>query len=124
MKAITKENIFIIDGIGAFLSTLCLVCIIYFEELFGIPKSNLYLLVTLGFLFSVYSITCHYLALSNWRKYLKIIAVLNTVYCLLTFLLLLKNLNNLTKAGYFFFFLELIIILTLVSYEFRIAKLK
>jgi hypothetical protein len=124
MKKIRKENIFIIDSLGAFLSTLCLVFIICYEELFGMPKTNLYLFVTIGFLFSVYSITCHFFDLSNWKKYLKIIATLNILYCIFTIFSILQNLKSLTNYGFIYFVLELTIIITLVAFELRVVKTK
>jgi hypothetical protein len=121
---IRKENIFIIDGLGAVLSTLCLVLLIRFEEFFGMPKSNLYVFVAIGSLFSIYSISCYLLNLSNWRKYLQLIAVLNIAYCLLTVFSIFRNLNNLTKYGCIYFVAELLVIITLVVYELRIANSK
>jgi hypothetical protein len=124
MKIIRKENIFIIDSIGALLSALCLVFIICNQEWFGMPKTNLYLFATLGFLFSAHSITCHFSKLSNWDKNLKIIATLNILYCILTIFSILQNFKSLTNYGFIYFALELSIIAVLVVLELEVAKTK
>lgn len=118
-----RQNIFLIDGLGAMLSTVCLGVLTHFEKTFGMPKNNLYVFIIISFLFSIYSFTCYFLAVSNWRMYLKIIAVLNLLYCVITAFSVINNINSLTTIGYIYFMLELIIVVILAFYEIKLSRL-
>lgn len=117
-----RQNIFMVDGLGAILSTVCLGLLTHFEKTFGMPKNNLYVFIIISFLFSIYSFTCYFLAISNWRICLKIIAGLNLLYCLITAFSVIKNINSLTTIGYIYFILELIIVVILAFYEIKLSK--
>lgn len=119
-----SKNIFLIDGLGAIISTFCLVVLVYFEDKFGMPKNYLYLFITIGSICSIYSISCYFLSSTNWRKYLTLIAISNLLYCGLTAFAIYINAYKLTSIGYIYFCVELVIIITLAVYELKKAKAK
>ena len=118
----TGKKVFLIDGIGAIVSTCCLVTLMYLENIFGMPKSYLYLFITVGFISSIYSISCYYLNPINWRKYLRIIAISNVAYCTLTLICIYINASKLTTLGIIYFVAEIIIIIALALLELKIAR--
>lgn len=124
MGRLNSKNIFLIDGIGALFSVLCLLVLFNFEDFFGMPRSYLILFIFLASVFSIFSLSCYFLKPANWKKYLTIIAVLNFLYCLLTGISVFRNVNSLTLPGFIFFAAELVVILILVGYEWKLLKTK
>ena len=116
------KNLFLIDGIGAVISALMLgIVLVEFQVFIGLPKKILYILAIIPCFFAVYSFSCFYRFPKNWKRRLKIIAVLNLLYCLLTTFLLINLFDKLTFLGLLYFVLELLIITVLIIFEFRIA---
>ncbi|MEO9485114.1 MAG: hypothetical protein ABJG47_16760 [Ekhidna sp.] len=110
------------DGLGALVSTVFLgVILVRLKDIIGMPPAILYLLACLALLFAAYSLTCYYLKSSD-KKYLRIIAVINTCYCLLTLGLIISFFESLTFLGLSYFVIEMIIILTLVRLEWNHSK--
>lgn len=121
---LNSRKIFLLDGIGAIVSAFCLgVVLVYFNAQFGMPKSILYWLAGIAVFFSVYSFFCYFKIEKNWKFYLKIIAILNLLYCLVTAYFVCKFYPNLTSLGVLYFVGEIIVIVSLVSKEFQIAEL-
>ena len=118
----TGKKVFFIDGIGAIVSTCCLVTLVYLENISGMPKSYLYLFITVGFISSIYSISCYYLNPINWQKYLRIIAISNVAYCTLTIICIYINASKLTTLGNIYFISEIIIIIALALLELKISR--
>ena len=117
------KNIFLIDSIGAFLSANLLFIIISFlDHEFGISDERFSLLFVLSCVFSIYSICCYFLIDKKWQLFLRIIAVANLLYCLLTVLFLLNLYNNITLSGLIYFICEIIIIISLAVVEWQTAK--
>lgn len=114
------KNVFLLDGIGAFLSALFLFFILsFFEQQFGLPLKILYLLFCIAFIFSLYSIACFLLIKSKWRVFLKIILIANLVYCLLTAIILFMYRNSSTTLGFVYFSLEILVICFILFIEYK-----
>jgi hypothetical protein len=123
--ALSTKNIFLIDGVGALTTAILLSQVLtHFESFFGIPTKTLWILATIAFFFSLYSFICQYFFRRLFRILLKGIIILNLTYCLLTTVLILFSLENMTFVGISYFVGEIIIILFLVKEEYRIVKFK
>ena len=117
------KKLFLTDSAGAFITaTLLVVVVIPFNEAFGMPRSPLYCLSAIAYIFSIYSFCCWYIKTDQWPLLLKALSVANCVYCVLTVILLIKNIETLTLIGLVYFAGEIIIIFSLVSLEIRIIK--
>lgn len=116
------KRLFLFDSLGALLSAFLLGVILpSFESLFGMPSKVLYGLATLACLFAIYSFWNHARFKENWRPYLRGIAVVNLLYCCLTAALVIYFRQELTTWGLLYFLQEMVVIITLVVIEFRVA---
>lgn len=116
------KRIFLIDGLGALLTTISLGFILpKLENVFGMPTNILHLLATIAFVFATYSLINAYNFFKNWRMLLKIIAFSNLFYCLLTLIVIFIFYNELTNFDILYFSIEILIILFLVIKEFKLA---
>ena len=115
------KTLFLIDGLGGVLSTLCLIGILYFDAFSGMPESSLYLFITIGSCCAVYSLSCYVYKPEKWRKYLKLSAAANLFYCVLTAIAVEQHADRLTLTGYSYFIAEIIVIVILALCEFRAA---
>lgn len=122
--------IFLIDGIGALVTSFSLFGIGYFvQEYFGMPKDILYSLAFVVVFYALYSFSCYFLlfdkfgkATKKWQSFLKVIIAANSLYCLIMSLVLLEFYQNLTDLGLIYFTLEIIVIIILVILEFKVAS--
>ncbi|MEW7277524.1 hypothetical protein ABW636_02895 [Aquimarina sp. 2201CG1-2-11] len=121
-KRIHYKKLFLIDGVGALLSTLMLgVVLVNFNDFFGMPKYILYYLAGIAGVFSIYSFTCFFRKIKKWRLYLIFIATANLLYGFLTLGLVIYLNQKLTLFGKTYFVIELIVLLILVRMEFKTA---
>ncbi len=67
----------------------------------------------------LYSISIILIKPSNWKIFLKILAVSNILYCLLTIFQIFQNKSSLTLFGYLYFVVEVIVILILSYSELK-----
>lgn len=116
-----KYLIFLYDSIGALVSAIFLIIIIFHQDLFGMPEDVLYLLLPFPFLFSLLSFIIYIFSNLKWRSYLKRIALINFAYCLLILFLTLLYYEKLTKIGMAYFILEMIVITALATVELKIS---
>jgi len=109
MKTTKPYHLFLIDGVGALVSIFFLgFVLVRLNHLVGIPINTLYILAAIPcffFLFDVYSL---YQA-SPYRN-LKVIALLNLSYCLLSLALLVKDYSYITTLGWVYVIVEIIIV--------------
>ncbi|MEM9329039.1 MAG: hypothetical protein AAGA85_25475 [Bacteroidota bacterium] len=118
----SPKRMFQTDAIGALVTALLLSQLVArFERFFGMPKSITMGLAAVALLFFVYSLSCSLLMSKNWRPFLRTIAYANSAYCLLTVNLLFAHTNTLTIWGYAYFLGELLVVLTMVRIELRMA---
>jgi len=114
---------FLIDAFGAVVSVFFLgVVLVWLEEKIGMPKPMLWGLALLPCFFAVYSFYCYLFATKHERLLLKIIAVLNGCYCLLTLSVLFLYDHSLSFFGWLYFIAEIVVLLILIFFEFKIAN--
>lgn len=115
---ISPKKLFLIDGIGALISAFFLgVILVHFHDYFGMPLNVLSYLALIACLFSIYSISCVFLAVDNWKPLLKIISFANTLYAFLTLGIVIYYYQQLTILGFGYFIIELSIVFGLVNIE-------
>jgi hypothetical protein len=120
---IKPKTLFLIDGLGAILSALMLgVVLVHFQDLIGMPIRALYVLAFLPCLFMIYSFSCFFFLRDNWSPYLKFIAIVNFLYCLLSIGMMIVHRESLTVIGYIYFIVEIIIVLVIAGIEYRASK--
>ncbi len=120
---VAPKRIFLVDGIGAFVSAISLGLILTrFERVFGMPIHVLNYLALAAVVFFFFSITCYLRLPRKWKLFLKTIAITNFTYCLITIFLVFKFHEQLTFWGHLYFILELMIIVALVNVEWRMAR--
>ncbi|MEO5999747.1 MAG: hypothetical protein ABIN89_23325 [Chitinophagaceae bacterium] len=119
------KRLFLIDSIGALTTAFLLIAILLpFEESFGIPRKILYLLSGIACVFATFSICCYYFINLSWRPFLRTIAVANTLYCILTAIILSVHYDRITIIGFVYFVTEIIIIICLVLIELKAVNIK
>ncbi|PJZ83245.1 hypothetical protein [Leptospira harrisiae] len=118
-----SKYIFLIDGLGAILSgvLLSLVLPLYIDYL-GMPIDTLYILSILPFVYAVYSLLCCVLNPFQWKFYLRVIALANFLYCAFTMFYLLMNLDQTTIVCEIYFVLEMMVVVSLASFEWKLTK--
>lgn len=117
------RNIFLIDGIGAMMSTVMLGAILpAFQEYIGMPRSTLYLLAVGAAFFALYSLGSFCFADVKQKKWLLLIMIANLSYCVLTAGLVMYYRELMTLFGVVYFTGEIIVIVALVAYERKVLK--
>lgn len=121
--AANPRTIFLIDGLGALVSAFSLgVVLVQLEQYIGMPVRTLYLLAAIPVVFIIYSLSCSFWIMENWRPFLKAIAVANLLYCFVSVACIFLHLPLLTSLGLTYFLLEIVVLIVLVSIEFKIAN--
>lgn len=116
-------RIFLIDSIGALLTSLLLGIIAFrLEDYFGMPKEVLILLAIIATVFFIYSMSCHLFLQHKRKLFLIVIATANVLYCILTSTLIGLFFQELTILGLIYFIGEILIVLTLVYIEVFIIR--
>ena len=115
------KRLFIIDGIGAFTSAFMLgIILVRLENIFGIPSSTLYLLATFPVLFIFFD--CYSYLNNNTSKHLKIIAVMNLLYCVLSIGLTIFHNQTISMFGWAYIIIEIIIIMILAFIQLNVSQ--
>lgn len=116
------KSLFLTDGIGALVSSFALgIVLVHFQNDFGLPILVLYILASIALVLAIYSISCYFKVNKNTRFFLKVIAIANLTYSLLTLGMVSYFFENLTLLGLIYFGLELLIIGILIFLEFSVA---
>jgi ABC-type long-subunit fatty acid transport system fused permease/ATPase subunit len=112
--------LFLTDAIGAFTTSFLLFVVLRnLDTYFSMPDAILKVLAAVAAVFFIYSISCFFLLKEKWAFFIKIIMVLNMLYCLTTLGILMLNYSALTLFDLLHFLGEIMIISTLVVIEFR-----
>lgn len=115
--------IFLIDGVGALVSAIFLgVILIQLKAIIGMPEDILIPLALIALVFAGYSLGNAFRMQKEWKRYLRIIAIANLLYCLLTLGLVTYHFSFLGTLGLIYFILEILIIIVLVKLEWEILK--
>lgn len=114
--------LFLVDGYGALLSSLLYIAVLAnFEEVFGMPRVEVYVLSFLAGLYAIYSFSCYHLKLKNWPLFMKVIAIANLLHCCLTIGLVIYYFDIITILGLIYFAGEVIIVVALAKLEYKTA---
>ncbi len=115
---LSYRNFFLLDGIGAIVTAFMLAVVLgNFQPIFGMPNEILYWLAGAAVCFAFYSFSCYLFLKGNWKPFLQVIAIANTAYCLMTLMLGIVHRECLTLLGAGYFVGEIIVVMTLVRFE-------
>lgn len=115
-----QKNVFLVDGVGALLSSLLLGILLPILDV-GMPIFTLYFLAMMAFGFAVYSMSCHFVIKPQNNLWLKLIITANLCYCVLTLVVMIYHWSTLTNLGIAYFLGESLIIVCLVWMESRVV---
>jgi len=117
------KKLFLIDGTGAIISAILLgLVLVQFEEFFGIPRPTLYVLALFPILFALYDLYCFFKEPQSINVFLKGIAIMNLLYCILSLGLAIFHHQTLTLFGWIYILLEVLIVIALANLEYRVAR--
>lgn len=123
MESKRLKQLFLLDGVGAIVSAILLgIVLVKLEPYFGIPKTALYLLAALPCFFAVYDFYCYFRIDKNLGKFLKGIAIVNLFYCVLSLGLAFYHQEKITYLGWTYIIVEIIIVVILAIYEWKVAN--
>lgn len=112
------KKVFLMDAFGAIISLFSFLCILYpLETYFRIPVTTLFTLSIIAIFLFTFSFSCFKLIKQNWKTYLKIIIILNSLYILFSIGLVFYYLQQLTFLGVFYFIIEIAVILVVLYIE-------
>ncbi len=118
------KYIYQIDAAGALVSACLLgVVLVKFESIFTMPKHVLQALSIAACVLALHSFLSYYL-IKNKRYYLKVLALVNTVYCCVTIRLVIYFNNVITIWDWGYFIVEIMVVLWLSSMEWRASLIK
>lgn len=122
---IKEKKIFVLDALGAFLSSFFLGIIQpMYHNLFGIPLHILHLLSAIPLAYFIFDLlVIAYIHHSKYHHYLKIIALLNTLYCLLSIIFAIYHARQIKLLGWLYIAIELLLILIIVNIEIKASNL-
>jgi hypothetical protein len=116
------KKIFLVDAVGALLTAFNLFAVLRtFNEHVGMPKNVLMLLSGVALVFFIYSTSCCLVLTQNRKQYLKLIAIANLLYCLLTIGLVLYYWQTIKVLGLVYFSVEVLVIFILVYFELKVS---
>ncbi len=125
MYSFNPKQLFLLDAIGAVLSAFFLgVVLVKLESHIGMPRKVLYGLALPACFFAIYSFFCYFRIKKNWKPFLIGIAILNSIYCIISIVTVYFHYQTLTKLGLTYFILELAIVLIVIIIEFKTALKK
>jgi len=116
---VEARKLFLVDAFGALVSAFMLgVILVRYEIVFGIPKDALYLLAFIPCVFVVFDLAAFYFGKSNWSVLLKLIALANICYCILSIVLALMHRESLSVLGWLYIIIEIAIIIYVARVEY------
>jgi len=117
------KRFFFIDCLGAITSTFLLgFVLVRFESFFGMPADILYVLAGIAACFAVYSGLGYLITGMQKPVFLRLIAILNLLYCLLTLTLVYVHREEITTWGVAYFVGEVAIVVVLAIREWKKAS--
>jgi len=117
------KKVFLLDGMGALVSVLILGFILpHFQKYIGMPLDVLYLLMFFAVFFCFYSLNCYWREIPKPLMCMRLIVFCNSLYCLFTIFMTIKYFEKLTPLGFWYFFVDIIVIAGLVVYEWQYLR--
>ena len=117
-----KKYIFLIDGLGAWLSALFLGLVLPIFRI-GMTNEILFVLAITAIAFGIYSLAC-FITKKQSPAWLRLIMVANLFYVIATAFIVVGSYRQLSVLGRIYFMGEIIIILALIALEARILYTK
>lgn len=122
---LSTRRLLLLDGIGAIISAISLGVIIpAFDSYFNVQLDVLYILAGIAVVFSIYSLSSYLLSKANWHKFLRIIAVANLSYCVLTGSLIYRFSESVSALAIVYFSVEIMLVVSLAIWELKVAYQK
>ncbi len=113
---------FLLDGIGAFISCIMLsFVLVQLQHLIGMPVSKLYFLAAFPFVYTLFDAYNYYKLPNAAPRNLRLVAMLNVLYCIISAVLLVMHFADLKTLGWIYFISEKIIVLILANMEWKAA---
>ncbi len=120
-----SKKLLLLDSIGALVSAISLgVLIPVLHSYFNFPMDVLYILAGIAVVFSVYSLLSYLFSGKKWRNYLRVIAIANLSYCVLTAGLMVKFLDDISMLAIAYFVGEILLVVSLAIWELKVASQK
>lgn len=121
IKGWNPKQVFLADALGALCTSLILAIILpRVHHVLGLEKSTLYFLASLALVFLVYSASMYLIRPRNWALFMKIIAMANFSYCVITWILLLSA--KASGWAYLYFTGETLIVAVIARTEWAYAE--
>lgn len=115
---IDGRSIFLLDGVGAVVSVLLLgVVLPALQPWIGMPLRVLHLLALVPIFYGVYSLCCFWLVDHRSPRWLLAIMVANALYCVLTAVLVMVHVGEMTRLGVVYFVADALVIAGVVAFE-------
>lgn len=111
-----------LDAAGALFTALFLLILAQFESVFGMPKAIVHALVIPAILLSIFSGSAAVFSTKHQNRFLRIVAVANSIYCGITLSLVVNFYSMLTVLGIGYFVSEMILIGFLVRLEWSVSN--
>ena len=119
---LSPRKLFLIDGWGAMLSAFMLgIVFVQFEGTFGIPSATLYVLAIFPVLFALFDFYSYQKNSNSLGRPLKIIAILNLLYCCMSIGCAMYHIDTVTILGWVYICVEVLLIVILSLFELRVA---
>ena len=115
--------IFLIDGLGAILTALLLLLALpNLPEVFTTPARILQFLGSIAVILAAYSVSNYFIKLAQVRLLIRIIAVGNLLYCLLSVFIVSKLFTTISAWDKVYFAGEVLIVLALAVFEWKLSQ--
>lgn len=112
------KNLFLMDGLGALLSALCLMAMSGPLQVYvGMPQHVLTALAIAAALMCIYSLSCSVAVKKRWKPFLRTVAIINLLYSLATIAGMIRHWPMLKIPGIIYFILEILTLIVLVYVE-------
>ncbi|MCH2192913.1 hypothetical protein [Kordia sp.] len=117
------KQLFLVDGFGALLSAFLLgFVLVRIKDDIGMPPAILYVLAAIPIVFAIFDLYCYRKEHKRAGIFLKMIAILNIHYCIVSVGFAMYHKETLTSLGWIYIVVEVFIILLLSAIEFTVGK--
>lgn len=116
------KNIFLVDALGASLSSIFLMLILPHIALFKMPDSILYYLGSIACFFFCFSVISHAYIYKRKKQFLGVLIVMNVLYCCLTAIILWFQKDQISVIDWAYFVGEILLILLVVRFEIGVYR--
>jgi len=117
------RKLFLIDGIGALLTASNWgFWLVYFQSYFGFPKHILYAFAMVAACYAIYSFACFFIKKENWSPYIRLIAIANLLFVIISFIVAFYFKSDLKPLAWGYIILEGILVAILFRIEMKVAS--